>query len=245
MRFDTHRISASLVQALQQARPLLEVTDDGGDIIHVRTARGEMVYIYLIEDHIDLLGIRSVVQDNTRAGVFSLFILWGEMLVPAHGTRYAPNDWMAALLALGGDKIYAYDPYGGDDWIYPVFFEGNERARYVHYGKPIHAARLNCYTIETRSPYINGVWWVADFETEASRDRAHRDLPVRNADALQHHYDVLGVARDATRATVKRAYRHLARANHPDLNASPDAKRHMQRINEAYRQVLAQFAEQG
>ncbi len=46
-------------------------------------------------------------------------------MLPVHGTRYQPDDWMALLLALHGDKIYAYDAYFGDDfYIFPVYFEG-------------------------------------------------------------------------------------------------------------------------
>lgn len=37
------------------------------------------------------------------------------------------------------------------------------------------------------------------------------------------HYDVLGVARDADEPAIRRAYRRLARAHHPDLNQTDPA----------------------
>ena len=40
---------------------------------------------------------------------------------------------------------------------------------------------------------------------------------MRNA-ALDDSYKVLGVARDATADEIRRAYRKLAKAHHPDLN---------------------------
>ena len=45
------------------------------------------------------------------------------------------------------------------------------------------------------------------------------------------HYDVLGVAVDASRAEIHRAYLGLARRHHPDAGGDPDA---MRRVNEAW-----------
>lgn len=61
------------------------------------------------------------------------------------------------------------------------------------------------------------------------------------------HYEVLGVARDATAVEIRRAYVSLARANHPDLAAGEaaegsESERRMQRINEAWK-VLGDDAE--
>lgn len=50
-------------------------------------------------------------------------------------------------------------------------------------------------------------------------------------------YRILGVARNADRATIEAAYRALVRQYHPDVNASPDATTRMQDINWA-RDVL-------
>jgi hypothetical protein len=48
-------------------------------------------------------------------------------------------------------------------------------------------------------------------------------------------YALLGVPHDATEDAVKKAYRKLARAHHPDTNAgSPASERRFKRIGEAY-----------
>ncbi|KAK9845260.1 hypothetical protein WJX81_001560 [Elliptochloris bilobata] len=47
-------------------------------------------------------------------------------------------------------------------------------------------------------------------------------------------YDVLGVKQSATMSEVKRAYRTLSLAVHPDKNTSPDAKGKFQRLAQAY-----------
>jgi len=51
-------------------------------------------------------------------------------------------------------------------------------------------------------------------------------------------YVVLGVARDASDAEIKRAFRKLAQQTHPDVNANVGADARFKEINEAY-QVLS------
>src|SRR3954447_10928744 len=57
-------------------------------------------------------------------------------------------------------------------------------------------------------------------------------------------HDVLGVPRDASQATIKAAWRRLAREHHPDLAtdgpaAAAAATRRMVEINRAYEQLRA------
>lgn len=48
------------------------------------------------------------------------------------------------------------------------------------------------------------------------------------------YYDILGVARGASRDEVRKAYRALARKYHPDVNKEPDAAKKFNEIQEAY-----------
>lgn len=50
----------------------------------------------------------------------------------------------------------------------------------------------------------------------------------------QDYYELLGVARDADAATLKKAFRQLAIQLHPDRNSAPDAEDRFKEINEAY-----------
>jgi len=47
-------------------------------------------------------------------------------------------------------------------------------------------------------------------------------------------YEVLGVSRTASQEEIQRAYRKLARSNHPDVNKDPAAEERFKDISEAY-----------
>ena len=51
---------------------------------------------------------------------------------------------------------------------------------------------------------------------------------------MSEFYVLLGVARDATEADIKKAYRKLAMEFHPDRNAAPEAEAKFKEITEAY-----------
>lgn len=55
---------------------------------------------------------------------------------------------------------------------------------------------------------------------------------------MSDYYETLGVARDASDADIKKAYRRLAMEYHPDRNDSPDAEARFKDVSEAY-QVLS------
>lgn len=55
---------------------------------------------------------------------------------------------------------------------------------------------------------------------------------------MSDYYQILGVARDASDADIKKAYRRLAMEYHPDRNNTPEAEAKFKELSEAY-QVLA------
>jgi molecular chaperone DnaJ len=51
---------------------------------------------------------------------------------------------------------------------------------------------------------------------------------------MSDHYEVLGVARDATDDQIKKAYRRLARELHPDVNDAPESQEKFKLVTHAY-----------
>ena len=51
---------------------------------------------------------------------------------------------------------------------------------------------------------------------------------------FKDYYKIMGVARDATQAEIKRVYRQLARKYHPDVSKAPDAEARFKELGEAY-----------
>src|SRR3954469_8112552 len=51
---------------------------------------------------------------------------------------------------------------------------------------------------------------------------------------FRDYYETLGVPRDASEEDIRRAYRRLARENHPDVNKDPGAEDRFKRVSEAY-----------
>src|ERR671935_327593 len=54
------------------------------------------------------------------------------------------------------------------------------------------------------------------------------------ATTQRDYYEVLGVAREAGDAEIKRAFRRLARELHPDVSDAPDAQERFREVVEAY-----------
>lgn len=54
-------------------------------------------------------------------------------------------------------------------------------------------------------------------------------------DSDHSYYDVLGVAADATLEDIRKAYRRLAKAYHPDISGDPLSSARFREIHETYR----------
>lgn len=252
MRINLNYVNAYLVTELLNADAKIDVTANGVDIIRVRLASGETVSIHLVERDIDVGLIKSILDQNAKAKVATLFILWCAMLLPEDGDLYRPYDWMLALLTLYNDKIYAYEGYGSNISIFPVYFDrqpvGLEYL--IRYGGDVEMGKLGTDTIHAQVQHVAGIWRIGDFagpsRQETQQSQTNRDSqgytrarPDRNP--MSVYYEILGISLGADVETIRQAYRKLARQYHPDLNDMPDATERMQQINMAYMQIMARL----
>jgi hypothetical protein len=258
MRFDTYLVGAHVVRQLVNAATVAEVLHDGGDNILLDLKSGQTVSIYLIERPLPIYELKMILKENSESNIHTLFILWGAMLLPDHGRWFRPPDWMAAMLSVYGDTLYAFEVYGHDVFIFPVTFEGRGKERLVKYGKNIAFEHLGGEVVSTTNPHIAGQWHVADFsprsagaktnpngesaqQNGAGSEEVKRPLPT--AAAIKIYYEVLKISHNADQETVKKAYRKLALKYHPDYNKSADATKKMQQLNEAYDGIMRRFEE--
>jgi hypothetical protein len=248
MRININWVNQHLIEELYSAPIVNSVLHDGFDVVLIDLVSGEQIAIHLIERDIDVAYIQNVLETNAANGRYTLFFLWSAMLLPEHGERYLPYDWMTTLLDIYGDRIYAFENYGQNAWLFPVYFEPEQGSawRHVRYGEAVDMAALYCQVVHTEGSFLNGKWRIATFSEEAQpqrerrqRTRRHHREPQRSARAaIFDYYDLLGVAYDADLETVKREYRRLALQFHPDYNKAPDATERMQAINTAYAKIV-------
>lgn len=239
IRNETYHSGAYLMRALRHTGALSRVLHDGGDIILIEFATGQQVSVQMIQSGIPLYEIRKIVADNHASGIYSLFMLWCSMMVPNDGKLYKMDDWMEGFLALNGDRVYAYDIFDGEVYLFDVFFRGDGPVQRAEYGTTLRAGRIHCEERVIDYPGLEGVWRLATFDTIQRRytteDVLGGVLPLSSLEAC---YMLLGVVPGDDRETIKGAYRMLARRYHPDANSAPDAHEQMQKLNEAYERIV-------
>jgi DnaJ-domain-containing protein 1 len=80
---------------------------------------------------------------------------------------------------------------------------------------------------------MRGTWHVAEF----GNTKAYRAQKPADKTPMAFYYAVLGITDNADLATVKQAFRTLAKQYHPDINRSREAAFRMKEINDAYRRL--------
>lgn len=244
VRFDTYKAGAFLIWQLRHAGAIIQ--EDGGDIIHIKLPAGERVSIHLIESDIPLYEIKNTLTYNEALGVHTLFLLWCDMLLPPEGHLIEVHDWEQALLDLYGDRIYAYEVFGQEIFVFPVHFRRDGYYHDISYGETLNLRTMAGVFSELASGSLKGRWSVVGFTQRvgprhASGEKQHHAASTPPPQRLAAYYELLEVAVDAEPEEIKTAYRRLARKIHPDINQSPDATAQMQALNEAYQRLMEQF----
>lgn len=226
----------------------------------VATWMGSRFYVYLIESEPRLRDIRSMLRNNSRSGIGTLFVLNGA-LVPGDGETVRVPDWLEALLSLADNWVYSYRI--NEDCLSLVQVNFNETAiAHEYYCWYIGDFKIEHVSVRKReiNGGIKGSFSVADIASpsykrkvnyERVNQRFHyktkstqnipRDRAPKNgsSDLLARYYEMVGVAHNATEAEVKAAFRRQAMNVHPDVSALPrsEAERRIKLLNEAYEYI--------
>lgn len=243
VRGETHDTRNHILRTLMHAPDVVDLWDDGSDMVVATYKNGTRVMFYLIEMPITAHEIHKTLRENSQKGMHTLFLFWAEMLLPGDNQWYIPDEWMQAALALYGDVIYAYEVSRRDVYIFPVHydFQGTRPERYIRWGKTLRLADVRTDTRQIESRHLNGFFRSAFFRVGTGQ-RSHTEQPtLAHNHSLSAFYTLLGLPMDAVPDSIRKAYRELARQYHPDLNDTPEAHAKMQALNEAYQRIMAQF----
>ncbi len=137
-------------------------------VIVIHTWSGVVIQAHFVDAPIKARAVKRIVQENTRVGVGTLFVVAAE-IVPADGARVAPDEGLLALHALFKDKLYTYRLEDGVPRIGQVHFRqfGREEQE-VWYGPDVPVRHLPCLRVWVTAPQsIKGNWLIASFGSEA------------------------------------------------------------------------------
>ena len=240
MRFDTHRARAFLVGQLMVTPGIADIHDDGTDIVVIQNLAGERIMIHFVERLMPLIELRALFRENSDVGIHTLPLFWADLLLPAHGQWYKPDDWMQALLNLQKDRIFAYEVFGDHVYMFVVHFHGRGWIREIEHGLPLDFRKLQTQKVHCDWPPMLGSWLVTHMsDATTKRWRSHKMAQV--SPHLYSDFESLNLSPDADYAQVQRAYFQLAQKNHPDNNSAADANERMTELNLAYTRIRKQF----
>jgi hypothetical protein len=136
--------------------------------IVVQMWSGVVIRVYLVDEPIKARAVKHIVQDNTRVGVGTLFIV-NIGIVPADGAKIVPDEGLLALHALFKNKLYTYRIQDGTPRIGQAHFKAVHRGdeREVWYGPDVSIQHLPSYRVWVNAPQtIKGNWLIANFGSD-------------------------------------------------------------------------------
>lgn len=210
----------------------------------VHSWRSVSVQLHLLEKPTKTRSIKRIVQESTRVGIGSLFIL-NRQLVPADGVVVTPGEWLQVIHALTDDRIYFYYVDGGEPHIGQLHLRqvANLDEYEVVYGPEIMLTQLPFFRVWVKLPAIKGNWLVANFGSTNFWQPLHEQRQRHYQWTAWHYYHrrasngavgtgvtdnqlaecyaFLGLQDGAGCDEIKTAYRKLAQQLHPDVSELP------------------------
>lgn len=139
---------------------------------------GVRVHVYIVREALKARALKGILQADTGLGIASLFILAGPLL-PPRDQNIQPDDWLEAIYALSGDRLYTFTET--PPALHQVHLERVGTSPYfrVVNGAPVPIEQLRYTRITVRPRALKGFWMGASF----SADPARRTNGAARADA--------------------------------------------------------------
>src|SRR5690606_9414866 len=156
------------------------VLNQEADIV-VHSWRGILIHVHLVDEVPRPRNMKRMVQEATRTGIGSLFVVDARLL-PPDGAVVAPADWLLAIHALTDEKIYTYYLKDGEPRIAQVHLRVTNKSeeREVWYGPDIDViGQMPFFRVWIKTPILKGDFLVANFAAPAF----WHDRDFRNARA--------------------------------------------------------------
>lgn len=156
------------------------------DII-VHSWSGILIHVFLVQAPLKPRQLKKLVQEATRVGIGSLFIV-DSALLPPDGTRTMPAEWLMMLHALTDDKVYAYDVTDEGPRVRQVHFQMTTKSdeREIWYGPAIEIGQLPFYRVWVKMAALKGDYLIANFAAPPFwHNRDYRQEREKVADAAR------------------------------------------------------------
>lgn len=229
--------------------PSVIFKDHYADMV-LSTWMGARLYVYIFHKAPKLRDIKTILRDNGRNSIGSLFVV-NAALLPPNGDNVRLQDWWEALYLLNDGFVYAYTLKEPAIMLSQVHFtpsHGKEEYRAWHF-ENFHVENVTVRKREVKDGNIKGDWHIGDiasptYKRKINSERANQQFHYRTQytqeipyqgkkyngatnggnpiqNQLHKYYELLGVDDKATEQQIKAAFRQMALRVHPDVSALP------------------------
>ena len=235
------------------AGPALTSLSHEPDLV-IETWLNSRLYVYVVDEAPKPRWIRSVLRQNTRASIGTLFHL-DAALLPADGYRGRLRAWQDDLRVMTLGALFAFKIEDEGLRLLQVNIdETTQRHDFLVWHTrdfPFDAVSVRRRELHTA---LRGSWLVGDiasasFKRRISEERARKRFHYRtrqsqpaaraNAEPISAAYLALEIEVGAGQAAVKAAFRSLARKYHPDVSEheKAEAEKRFKEVQSAYDRI--------
>lgn len=260
----TFAVVPDVNKASTEPDPSVIFKNHQADIV-VSTWMGARFYVYLISKSPKVRDIKTILKDNSRNSIGTLFLVDRKLFPPAD-EQVKLQDWWEALILLNDEFIYTYFVEDDEVKITQVHFSpiNGKDAFHIWYLPEFSIEKVTVRRREVDKGNIKGKWHIADiaspdykrrvgderanqrfhYRTKYTQDIPHnrkngRGVNGRRDAQLEQYYELIGVEKGASEKEIKVAFRQMALKVHPDVSALPrqEATIRIKQLNEAYEYI--------